>query len=112
MLRLGLIFAAISICFSSAFAQAGVASNCPTFWVTGPSGMVNVGELADYFVTIGKGAENYPIEFVWATNPGRIKEGQGTRWITVIRPTEPTLVVSVEIKGIPANCPSTGSERG
>src|SRR4030095_4490900 len=86
-------------------AQDTPTANCPTLSVTGPAGLVDVGELASYTAAVSN-AERYSIEYVWSVSAGRIKDGQGTNSIRVIQPST-RLTATVEVKGLPAGCPST-----
>jgi hypothetical protein len=102
------IFFVLAVC-SVSIAQNTEPTNCPMISVTGPAGIVGVGELATYTATVGSEADSYPVEFVWTTSAGRIKEGQGTRSIKVIQPNA-CITVTVEIRGLSASCPSAASE--
>jgi len=89
-------------------AQEAPARNCPAIIVTGPSGWVNVGELAPYSVTVSN-ADQYSLQYVWSVSAGRIKDGQGTSSIRVIQPNS-AFTATVEIIGLPDGCPAIASE--
>src|SRR6188508_2355062 len=90
-----------------AIAQNAPPAKCPTVLVTGPPGLSNLGELATY-TTSGVDQISYPIEYVWSVNGGQIRDGQGTNAVRVLRQAD-RLVVTVEIKGLPRDCPSSAS---
>jgi len=95
---------------SSTFAigQDTPPEKCPSVSVTGPAGIVNVGELATYTVTVSN-VEQYSLDYFWSTTAGRIKDGQGTNSIKVIQPNA-DLTVTVDIRGLPDGCPTSASE--
>jgi len=101
-------FFILAIC-SFSTPQKTEPASCPTISVTGPAGVLDLGELAEYTATVGTEADSYPVEFVWTTSVGEIKEGQGTRSIKVIQPNA-CITVTLEIRGLPASCPSAASE--
>jgi hypothetical protein len=89
-------------------AQDTQSDKCPTISVSSPPGPANLGELATYSAAVSS-QNTYPIEYVWSIHGGRIKDGQGTGSVRVIRQAD-TLTVTVEVKGLPERCPTSVSE--
>lgn len=85
--------------------------SCPTIELTGPPGIVLPGQTAVYTVAVRGVEKTDALEFNWTVSAGQIKEGQGTTSIKVLQP-DACLVVTVEVKGLPASCPSGTSEGG
>ncbi|MEO6334906.1 MAG: hypothetical protein ABIO91_07990 [Pyrinomonadaceae bacterium] len=106
MLRVAFALLTISLFSSYAMAQ----SDCPSFSVNGPAGMVSEGEIATYSVAGGLPPETpLTIQYLWSVSAGTIVRGQGTTAIEVRQPNE-LLTVTVEVSGLPQGCPHTASE--
>lgn len=101
---LGLIFLSIPL-----IAQEKLNSDCPMISVTGPSGLVSPGQLAMFSAQIDNKANNFTLEYEWSTSVGKIVTGQGTSRIEVVMPAH-SLTVTLEVKGLPSNCPNIASE--
>jgi hypothetical protein len=94
------------------FAQADK-NPCPEIIVIGPSSLVNVGESAQLNVEINKEIEKYKIEYLWTVSGVKITRGQGTPEIEVATDSvdeSSNITITVKLKGLPENCPDSGSE--
>lgn len=101
-----LAFGAIS------FAQTNE-NPCPQIRVIGPRGVINLGESAQLNVEANKEIEKYKIEYFWTVSGGKIVRGQGTPEIEVATGLEDegsNIEGTVKLKGLPENCPDSGSE--
>lgn len=89
-------------------------SQCPVLKITHPPVVLSaVDEPWTFSVEIGSEFETSNIEYVWKTEGGEIVNGQGTKSIKAkLNKCENLLKATVEIKGLPSACPSTGSETG
>jgi hypothetical protein len=95
-----------------AFAQADK-NPCPEIIVIGPSSVINLGESAKLNVEINKEIEKYKIEYFWTVSGGKITRGQGTPEIEVATGSDDddsNIAATVKLKGLPENCPDSGSE--
>ena len=101
------IFILLNIVF--AIAQTSADANCPVISVSGPAGIVMPNEPANYTVNLDAAGNGLKLEYVWSVSSGEIIAGQGTPNITVKQP-DGSLTVTVEIKGLPDNCPNSASE--
>jgi hypothetical protein len=110
MLKVLLILVIFSMTVFAQTQEGEVA--CPSIAVTGPSGVPRPGQEMFYTAEIGKEIEQYSVEYVWSTSIGKIMSGQGSKAIIVITDDVSDVVVTLEVKGLPANCPKTSSERG
>ncbi len=95
----------------SVFAQTEK-SPCPTIDVAG-GGVVKPGEQMNFTVNVGEEAKNLNLEYKWTVSKGTIIAGQESQTITVDTTGLPDifLTATVEIKGLPENCPNTFSEQ-
>lgn len=84
-------------------------SSCPTISVMGPSGIVPIGENMIFTAKIGKEAENYKIEYFWTVTNGKIVDGQGTLNPKFISDDGCSGSATLQVKGLPENCPQTAS---
>lgn len=93
----------------SVFAQTET-SPCPKISVSGPASPF--AESPWTYTASVENSENIEIEYLWQTTAGKIIAGQGTRAIELdIRDTKGrSITVTVEIKGLPENCPNSFSE--
>lgn len=71
---------------TSIFAQTGGKALCPELSISGPAGIVQSGETANYSADIDLKGEKFNIEYVWSVSSGKIIGGQGTRLIEVEQP--------------------------
>lgn len=85
-------------------------SECPSISITAPAGVPNPNEPLYYFLDI-KGELPEGAEIVWTTSSGQILTGQGTNKIGIYNAEDTELKVSVEISGLPKQCPNTASEQ-
>lgn len=86
---------------------------CPQIKVIGPLGLIIPGESAQLNVEINKEIEKYKIEYLWTVSGGKIVRGQSTPEVEVATDLEdksPNIEVTVKLKGLPENCPDSGSE--
>jgi hypothetical protein len=102
-----LVFA---FCFC-AFAQTNNTLPCPTLSVTGPPGISVPDEPITFTASIGEEAKDYEIEYNWTIHGGEIVEGQGTTSVSVLRNVQgQSLMVTVNVSGLPDGCSNTASE--
>jgi len=92
---------------TSGFAQTS--STCPVVTVYGPPGIVLPGEIVRFSVTVNSVEEARPLTYKWSLSNGVIRSGQGTPDIEVVLPRS-DLTVTVEVGGLPQNCPSMSSD--
>jgi len=86
-------------------------SPCPKLSVAGPTSPDS--ESPWIYTALVENESDYPeIKYLWDTTAGKIISGQGTRTIELdVRDTGGlSITVTVEIKGLPKNCPNTFSE--
>lgn len=86
---------------------------CPAIQLTGPKGPIGPGETLRYSTRVDQQGTGYYIEFKWTTNPAGINfAGQGGPEIEFERPAgnRNSVMVTVEVMGLPAHCPRTASE--
>lgn len=82
---------------------------CPTIRVIGPPGIPMEGEPFPFTVKV-KPAES-KLSFKWRISYGVISSGQGTSTIHVkIGPNDAGTTATVEISGLPKECPNFASE--
>ncbi len=96
----------LGILVSSSFAQTS--STCPLVTVYGPPRIVLAGETTRFSVQVNPVDDARPLTYKWSLSSGVIKSGQGTPDIEVVVPQN-TLTVTVEVGGLPKNCPSVSS---
>lgn len=103
LLLLSFVFAALSI-------SAQVNPQCPTISVEEPAGLSRPGESSSFSVTV-KPTES-KLTYKWSVSSGVIISGQGTPSIQVRfdEAHEPSPTATVEIGGLPEECPKTASE--
>ncbi len=105
------------------FAQTNQNAPCPAISVTGPAGIVNPGETGTFTTNVDdKNLANYV--YSWTVSGASIVDENGISWgakfegtgknvIKVLIPSEmagESLLVTVEVKGLPEECPNTYSE--
>jgi hypothetical protein len=86
--------------------------NCPTIRVSGPAGIPGPGEGFHFSATI-EGKVPNEVSYSWTVSEGSIVQGQGTDKIKVDADWETSgisLTATVEIFGLPKECPNTSSE--
>lgn len=106
-----LTFLLLILAFGSVAAQDS-RPDCPAISVTGPAGIVQPGEEVSFIVNTDQASKKYDLRYHWSTSIGEIVSGQGTSSFRVKWPGGGTLTATVEIKGLPAGCPTTASETG
>ncbi len=94
----------------SDFAQSET-SSCPKIDVSG-GGFVKSGEPMSFTVNISEDAKPVNLEYIWTVSKGKIVNGQGSQTITVDTAglQDTGITATVEIKGLPQNCPNAFSE--
>ncbi|MFN0138669.1 MAG: hypothetical protein ACKVQW_01110 [Pyrinomonadaceae bacterium] len=105
-----IVTAAILIVLSILASAQNKTDSCPAISVIGPSGPVGEGKLAPFTARVESKGREYTLEYIWSTSAGKIASGQGTTSIEVVMPDSHSLTVTVEVKGIPTDCPNTASE--
>ncbi len=116
----------ISFFCVSAFAQTSQSAPCPNISVLGPPEIIYPGEAATFTVTINNEISvNY--FYKWTVTGGNIieengelksglensVEGKGKTVVKTFQPPEAvgkSLTATVEVNGLPENCPNTSSE--
>ena len=102
LLLLSFLLAALSL-------SAQVNPQCPTVSVEGPAGGPRPGELISFTATV-KPTES-KLTYKWTIDRGTIVEGQGTPIVKVrFAGRVSGWLASVEIGGLPSECPNTASE--
>lgn len=97
--------------FISAFAQINKNSPCPAISVISQSFMPKSGEPMAFTATLSEQAKMYDIKYIWTVSRGKILAGQGTPAIkTTWENPNHSILVNVEIKGLPESCEKTASE--
>lgn len=98
----------IALLAAAAAGQESPKSPCPSFTVTGPSGIVNLGDFATFSVKI-ENPELYT--FSWKVHGASTVDGQGTTSITAsLERTEGGNVTAiVEVYGMPVGCSNTAT---
>lgn len=104
-----LLIIAIGLWVMVSNGPAQVAAGCPSVTVYGPPGIVLPGEIARYSVRVDPIDNAWPLTYKWSVSAGVIKSGQETSEIEVILPRS-SLTVTVEVGGLPQNCPSVSSD--
>lgn len=102
----GLILAVCSL----GLGQESAKSPCPTISVDGPSGIVDIGQTAVFSLHIVGATDTTRYEYMWTLSTDRKFEGQGTTTITIPIRNNSSLTASVDVKGLPAGCPTIASE--
>jgi hypothetical protein len=110
MKRLFLILIIILSSYSLVFTQTN--KPCPTIGVVGPSGTIQPGDPVTFSVSLSNEAENLKLEYKWRVSKGEIIEGQGTASIKIAsaRVSQQAITATIEITGLPENCPNVSSE--
>ena len=85
-------------------------ATCPAIEVSGPSGIVEVGETARYTVRVSPFDGSSKITYTWSLSAGEIKSGQGTTELEVIQPSACPITATVHVGGLPDGCPAYSSE--
>jgi hypothetical protein len=99
----------LSFLFSALAVSAQVDPRCPVISVDGPPGIPQPGEPYVFNADV-KPLES-KITYKWTVSYGTIAEGQGTPTIRVrLRPDEFAPTATVEIGGLPDECPKVASE--
>lgn len=91
-------------------AQTNENMPCPTLSVTGPAGMILVGEPITFTANLDKQDESFM--YSWSVSDGTIIEGLGTPVIKVMttpEEAEKEITVTVELKNLPSNCANKAS---
>jgi hypothetical protein len=94
-----------------ASAQEPAKPNCPTLEVTGPAGITAPGGVMPFVLTVSDPSLR-KLTFAWTVSAGTIVEGQGSRVIKVIAPTDrtgPTVNATVTVNGLPNSCANSAS---
>lgn len=103
-----LLFVSIFV-LAGCFVAFGQDYTCPTMSLTSNPAIVSAGEIISYTVHLSEEAKQYKIKYVWAVDEGEIISGQGTPNVR-IKTILDSLNVTVEIQGMPQNCPNTVGE--
>lgn len=84
---------------------------CPTITVSGPAGVINPGEYANFTATIN-GDVGTNLTYFWKVTGSRVFRGQGTSSLDILlSPDAPfQLAATVEIGGLPKGCKNTAFE--
>lgn len=84
---------------------------CATVSVNGPAGITAPGATMTFTANLTGGTQESPT-YNWTVTAGEIEAGQGTSTITVRVPAEGVnnITATVEVGGLCASCPNTGSE--
>lgn len=115
MRRLSQLLTALILVFTAAIGAYSQTPTCPTITVNGPAGITSPGESFQFSATIGGSARNVAA-YKWTVSKGTIAEGQGTDKIKVDvdwggeAAGGIDITATVEILGLPRECPSTASE--
>lgn len=101
----------IGILISASFAQSAPRPACPTVSVLGPPGVPKPGKPVPFEATVKGEVDGLDLRFLWTAKDGAIATGQGTSKVGVYWPDWCfSLLVTVQVTGLPAGCPSTASE--
>lgn len=92
------------------FAQNNQSESCPEIYIAGPPGVTSLGEIASYTFRIDDKGKDLKLEYIWSVSSGKIVEGQGTEHVKIEQPQSAALTVTIEVKGLPQDCPNTFSE--
>src|SRR5687768_5798375 len=107
MLRLSLIgILSLAVCHGS-FAQEPEDA-CPKIRLDGPSGVTRA--IESYTVRIDPYPEQPGRQFNWTVTGGKLLKGIGEKTIEVQTPESGSLMVKIEVQGLPAGCPNTVTE--
>lgn len=95
----------------AAFAQTNENSPCPKISISGPVGFLEPSEPIKFTALIDNVNEKLNLQYNWSVSEAKTFEGQGTLAIKVLERNFPseTVVVTLEIAGLPRNCPNTAS---
>lgn len=92
------------------FAAFGQDSLCPTISITGPAEVVMPKENVNFSAKVDGEIRNLELKYFWSVDKGKIIDGQGTTIVTIGEvPLDSTLTATVEIKGLPEDCPKIAS---
>lgn len=100
-----LIFA----CLTHSFGQDRK-PECPSIDVIGPPGIAKPDDKITYAAKVGRSGDISDLKYHWTSSGGEIVAGQGTSAIEIRLPQHTGLTVTVEISGLPKDCPMTASE--
>lgn len=86
--------------------------NCPSLSVTPPPAAVAEGENVEFTANLVGEVDKYKISYVWSVDSGKIISGQGTPRIIVSTEglSDTTVNATVEIIGLPEECPNSASD--
>jgi hypothetical protein len=108
VLRFGVFLIGLFVGVLPSFGQSDGALQCKSFSITGPAGIPEPNQPESFTLAI-ENPEEY--KFVWTVTGGKIVGGQGTTKLVALRRGRvERLIAAVEIIGLPAGCPTTGSE--
>jgi hypothetical protein len=105
---------------SFSFSGFGQDSSCPVINLNVPPSDPGLNGIGNFSVTVSKDSKDplnlykgeKELEYFWTVENGRIISGQGTVSINVQFNSEPSITATVEVKGLPENCPDTASAKG
>lgn len=107
------IIASVILILAFGVASFAQENSCPQINVIGPQGLIDIEGSAQLNVEINREIEKYEPEYFWTVSSGKITRGQGTPEIEVATGLEDAgsnINVTVKLKGLPENCPDSGSE--
>jgi len=83
---------------------------CPTLSVSGPAGVSTPGESIEFVASVSPSVPK-SVQYKWTVHKGQIIDGQGTLRAKVL-PVDlhEGLTATIELIGLPENCPSVASE--
>lgn len=108
-----LILIAMTI-LSFAFSLSAQIPTCPQIRVVGPSGITPLGESMTFTTNVSGGTTS-TYTYNWTVSAGTIEAGQGNPVISVRTNADlegQTITASIEVGGLPQNCPTTASALG
>lgn len=83
-------------------------SQCPTISISEPKFL---DDAIVFTANLNKESENYKIEYLWIVTGGKIVDGQGTKNVKIVQNNYYERTdVTLEIKGLPENCPNKTDE--
>src|SRR5687767_11302878 len=83
-------------------------AECPKILIEGPSGVMRA--IEGFTVRIDPYDEEPGRQFNWTVTGGKLLSADGGKKIEVEIPESGTLIVKVEVRGLPLGCPNTVSE--
>jgi hypothetical protein len=91
------------------YAQENI--SCPNIKVVPVNKTYMPGDSIFFSVTLDEELKNLKLEYEWKTSDGELIQGQGTTDIVISSAGlhDLTIISTVEIKGLPQNCPNTFS---